>query len=183
MKKGFYKKKPQSIANKPVQGIVDLTDEYKDSVCQVARLGKKGYTIPKSVLTKDDLEYLMKDLFVKPVTFGAGYGQESAAFPVFRENVNKIYLPRFYGVARYGNPANSEIDDGDDISVAFVKPLRDYQENIIDIYMKYVDNSICSQSDKKGSGGILEVPCGRGKTILALKIVSLIKKKGTDYCS
>lgn len=164
MKKRFIKK-PTSIANKPVQGIVDLTDEYKESICQVARLGKKGYTIPKSVLTKDDLEYLMKDLFVKPVTFGAGYGQESASFPVFRENANKIYVPRFYGVARYGKPANSEIDDGDDINVAFVKPLRDYQENIIDIYMKYVDKTICSQTAKKGSGGILEVPCGRGKCL------------------
>ena len=176
MKKRFIKK-PQPITNKPVQGIVDLTDEYKESICQVARLGKKGYIIPKSVLTKDDLEYLMKDLFVKPVTFGAGYGQESAAFPVFRENANKIYLPRFYGVARYGKPANSEIDEGDDISLAFIKPLRDYQENIIDIYMKYVDNSICSQSEQKGSGGILEVQCGAGKTVMALKIVSLVKKK------
>ena len=32
-------------------------------------------------------------------------------------------------------------------------------------------------TDIKGNGGILEVPCGRGKTIMALKIISLLQKK------
>jgi hypothetical protein len=33
------------------------------------------------------------------------------------------------------------------------------------------------QGSGQGNGGILEVPCGRGKTIMALKIISLLKKK------
>jgi superfamily II DNA or RNA helicase len=172
MKKGFYNKQRVGVAkstNKPTNKLasdtIDLTDEYKSIVSSAARLGKKGYTIPKSILTKDDLDFLKKDLFVKPVTFGAGLGQEGNAFPVFRENTNKIYLPRFYGVARYGKPATSEIEEGEDISVEFTKPLRDYQENIIDVYMKYVDETICSQTEQKGNGGILEVPCGRGKCL------------------
>lgn len=185
MKKGFYNKKrvgvvksANNLTNKLTpDAVIDLTDEYKLTICSAARLGKKGYTIPKSILTKEDLDFLKKDLFVKPVTFGAGLGQEGNAFPVFRENTNKIYLPRFYGVARYGKPATSEIDEGTDINVEFTKSLRDYQENIIDVYMKYVDETICSQTVQKGNGGILEVQCGAGKTVMALKIVSMIKKK------
>ena len=56
--------------------------------------------------------------------------------------------------------------------------LRDYQTNIVNVYMKYVDRPICENEDAfPGYGGILEVPCGRGKTVMALKIISLIQKK------
>ena len=145
-----------------------LTEDYKNAICTGSYLGKKGYTIPKTLLAKEDEEYLRKELFVKPEVAGANYGNQSdenAAFPVFRENSNKLYLPRFYGIHRYGLPPRSEIAQGEDINVTFTKPLRDYQDNIIDIYTKYVTTPICSGSCHTGSGGILEVPCGRGKCV------------------
>ena len=142
------------------------SDDYLKTVCSQSYIGKKGYTIPKSVLSKEDEEYLKKELFVKPEVFGANYGAPvESAFPVFRENSNKIYLPRFYGINRYGMPTRSEIDVGDNISVDFTKPLRDYQDKIIDVYTKYVDSPICKDALEKGGGGILEVPCGRGKCL------------------
>lgn len=156
-----------------------LTEEYKNLISNASYLGKKGYTIPKALLLKEDEEYLRKELFVKPEVVGANFGpsDENSAFPVFRENANKFYLPRFYGIERYGLPPRSEITQGSDINVTFSKPLRDYQEKIIDIYTKYVNTPICSGSANVGSGGILEVPCGKGKTIMALKIISNLKKK------
>jgi superfamily II DNA or RNA helicase len=135
-----------------------LTSEYKARICAVARLGKKGYTIPKSALHPDDLEFLRKDLFVKPQTQGPSYGPENNPFPVFRENAAKMYLPRFYGIERYGAPSVSEIQIGDDIQVEFAKPIRDYQEEIIGVYMNHVRPT-------ETGGGILEVPCGRGKCL------------------
>ncbi len=156
-----------------------LTEEYKNLISNASYLGKKGYTIPKALLLKEDEEYLRKELFVKPEVIGANFGpsDENSAFPVFRENANKFYLPRFYGVQRYGLPPRSEITEGSNINVTFTKPLRDYQEKIIGIYTKYVNTPICSGSANVGSGGILEVPCGFGKTVMALKIISNIKKK------
>jgi len=143
-----------------------LSDDYLKTICSQSYLGKKGYTIPKSILSKEDEEFLKKELFVKPEIFGANYGtQAEPAFPVFRENSNKIYLPRFYGINRYGIPSRSEIGMGDNISVEFTKPLRDYQDKIIDVYTKYVDTPICKGALEKGGGGILEVPCGRGKCL------------------
>ena len=143
-----------------------LTSEYKSAVCAAAYLGKKGYTIAKSTLTKVDYDFLKKDLFMKPQVFGANYGGDVLSeFPVYRENDKKMYIPRFYGIQRYGLPPKSEIQQGDDIDVKFSKPLRDYQNEIIGIYEKYVDTPICSDSEHSGSGGILEVPCGRGKCL------------------
>jgi superfamily II DNA or RNA helicase len=172
----FYYLKNKN-AKQPVVETPILTPDYIESIRSKSYLGKKGYTIPKAELKKEDEEYLRKDLMVKPVVFGvcAPIGN---AFPVFRENNKKIYLPRFYGVKRYGLPDNSDIQEGLNITVEFTKPLRDYQDNIVDIYMKYVNTSICKNNpDTKGGGGILEVPCGRGKTVMALKIISLIKKR------
>jgi superfamily II DNA or RNA helicase len=165
MKRGSTK----GAARKPVPTI--FTQEYKTEVASKSYLGKRGYTIPKSCLTKEDLDQIYKDLLLKPVIIGVNYGQEKeAAFPVYRENTNKIYIPRFYGIERYGFPGKSEITIGAPIDLVFEKPLRDYQEKIIAVYMNHVATA-------NGNGGILEVPCGRGKTVMALKILSLLKTK------
>jgi superfamily II DNA or RNA helicase len=176
----YSKKKIVKVPPKKDEPLL-LTAEYKNTICSQSYIGKKGYTIPLSLLSKEDYEYLHKDLYVKPVVMGVQYGaaagEESNAFHVYRESPNKIYIPRFYGIERYGLPSKSEICGGDDIAVEFTKPLRDYQEEIIDIYMKHARTQLCGGSTELGNGGILEVPCGAGKTVMALKIISLLKKK------
>ena len=158
-----------------------LTQLYKDKIKENSYLGKKGYTIPKSALHENDYKTLKKELFVKPIIFNMQYGGKDMAevqsFPVYRENINKMYIPRFYGIQRYGVPDKEKMQLGDTIQLAFPKSLRDYQEHIVDVYMKYVNTTLTSSSNKKGNGGILEVPCGRGKTVMALKIISLLQKK------
>ena len=161
----FYKKKSVgALVPPPPPPIFTLSEEYKNSVRSQSYIGKKGYTIPKSAINKSDEEQIRKDLYVKPMLFGPN-APETTAFPVFRENANKYYLPRFYGIGRYGTPDTSELQEGDDISVPFEKPLRDYQDKIIGIYMDYVKPAGSSLHNGSGSGGILEVPCGRGKCL------------------
>ena len=154
-----------------------FTEEYKTNISTVAYLGKKGYTIPKECLRQEDIEFLKADLYVKAETHGPTYGapggEDDVAFPVYKENSKKIYIPRFYGIERYGLPEKSEISEGESISVDFVKELRDYQCKIIDVYLKHVSG----EELNVGGGGILEVPCGAGKTVMALNIISKLKKK------
>ena len=157
-------KKPKAV-NESIKPAFQITEEYRNTVAASAYLGKKGYTIPKSVLAEEDLAILYKELLVKPVIFGPGAAAPESEFAVYRENTNKIYIPRFYGIERYGLPPKCEIEEGDDISLDFAKPLRDYQDEIVDVYMKYVNTPICKDSLQNGSGGILEVPCGRGKCL------------------
>lgn len=158
---------------------MDLKEDYKQSIASNSYIGKKGYTISKKNLTKDDLEFLYKELFVKPEIFGQNRNPtEFSSFPVYRESDNKIYIPRFYGIQRYGLPHRDNITPGDDINVDFAKSLRDYQENIINIYLNYVKSTVSKKSDSiNGNGAILEVPCGKGKTVMALKIISELAKK------
>lgn len=175
MKRGPVKKAVKT----PIDTKFVPTTEYIESVRSHSYLGKKGYTVPKSVLSPPDLEFLQKDLMLKPEIQGVTYGapKDEGAFPVYRENDKKMYLPRFYGIERYGVPDLSEIEPGMDIDVPFVKDLRDYQIDIVDKYMAHVSQPISTNSSQHASGGILQVFTGAGKTVMAIKIISLLKKK------
>lgn len=140
-------------------------------------IGKKGYTIPKKLLSSQQLENIKNELFMKPFVAIKTVNDDSNPFPAYRENENKIYVPRFYGIKKYGLPDNTEISPGTDISVPFVKELRDYQKDIINTYIKYVNSNVAAKSNIKGNGAILEVFTGRGKTVMALDIISKISKK------
>ena len=148
---------------KPIDNY-SITNDNKESIRLSSYIGKKGYTIPKTNLPKLELDFLKKDLFLKPIIPGANFGNDnSTPFPVYRENDNKIYIPRFYGIQRYGRPDKCDIQIGDHIDVPFVLPLRDYQEKIVDVYCKHVSTPLSCNNSNPGGGGILEVPCGRGK--------------------
>jgi len=163
-----------------------LSDEYREKIRISSYIGQKGYTILKQHLEIEDLSQLKKELMVQPVVHSViSYGKVENSFPVFRENIDKIYIPRFYGIQRYGLPERNDLSPGNTISVPFIKPIRDYQEKIIETYLNHVhrekylskDLSNGGKDGSKGSGAILEVPCGRGKTVMALKIISLLQKK------
>lgn len=121
-------------------------------------LGKKGYTLYKSQFNAKQLDDIKNELTLKPVTPGQRYGQAVVdAFPVYRENANKIYVPRFYGEEHFGAPTKTETSPGENVQLEFAKQLRDYQEEIIKVYMDHVQTG--------SGGGILEVPCGKGKCL------------------
>tara|TARA_B110000967_G_C18875375_1_gene557950 strand:+ start:579 stop:2186 length:1608 start_codon:yes stop_codon:yes gene_type:complete len=170
--KKFYNNNPKSF------NTIQLTDEYKTIIQNNSYIGHKGYSILKKFLSENDLEFLKKELYVKPVIFGVTGNTDNNAFYVYRESSSKIFLPRFFGIQRYGLPIKNEITTGDNINVPFVKDLRDFQTNIVSVYMNYVKSPISINNlDINGNGGILEVPCGKGKTVMALKIISLLQKK------
>jgi superfamily II DNA or RNA helicase len=157
---------------KPIVPFI-ITDEYRRKILEEnAYIGQQGFTIIKSEMNLDDLREIKKELTVEPIAPFAGPKTDVISFPVFRENEKKIYIPRFYGESRYnGIPSKMELSLGDAISVPFVKPIRDYQEKIIQVYLDHIGG-------KTGSGGgILEVPCGRGKTVLSLKLCSMLERK------
>ena len=181
------KLKQQNISKQECPFVI--TNEYRDKIQKSAYIGQQGYTILKTELDPKDIVCLKKDLTLEPnksYNIGGMQNSVSCSFPVYRENNNKIYLPRFYGIERYGLPCSNNISKGETIHVPFVKTIRDYQEKIIQVYLDYIQFSEYELEDDGNpnnnnthhiGGGILEVPCGRGKTIMALKIISILKKK------
>ena len=144
-----------------------MNESYKTKIQEGSYIGKKGYTIPKSLLEPRDIEFLYKDLFMVPVKHGPAFGgdaAENASFPVYRENTNKIYLPRFYGIERYGYPLQERelnLEGVEAIDCVFDKPLRDYQETIVGTYMDNVQKT----PQHNVSGGIITIGCGKGKCL------------------
>ena len=129
-------------------------------------LGQKGYSILKSSISIEEQQYIRKELMVRPFTPGSPIKQE--AFPIFLESQKKLYVPRYFGEQLFGKPQQSKIDNGREINLQFKGALRDYQINIVDTFIKNINQG--------GNGGLLEIPCGRGKTVMALKIISSLKK-------
>jgi superfamily II DNA or RNA helicase len=130
-------------------------------------LGPKGYTIFKECLDLKELRVIRDELNVKPYIPKAPV--QPPAYPVFVESSNKIYLPRYYGLKHYGAAEENRLPLGQDIQLNFAGDLRDYQHHIVAVYLK-------AALEGEG-GGLLEIPCGRGKTVIALKIIADLKKK------
>ncbi len=134
-------------------------------------LGQKGYTIPKNEISIETQKQIRNDLTIKPVSHGAPLGGNSqVSFPAYRESSNKFYVPHYYGVENFGAPKEYTIREGHDIELEFAGTLRENQEIVVDTYFNHVK--------KVGfGGGLLELPCAYGKTVLSLNIISRLKKK------
>ena len=131
-------------------------------------LSRNGYKIKKNELSQKELKTLKCDLTVNPYVVGDfGNGNEKK-FSLYMESPNSLYIPRFYAFDKYGSPDKSKMDEGQDIDIVFDGTLRKEQEPIIELYKK--------ACDEKG-GGLISLKCGGGKTVLALYIISLLKKK------
>jgi superfamily II DNA or RNA helicase len=130
-------------------------------------LGKRGYILRKKFLNDEIINNIRNELNVKPFVNG-DYGGGDESFKIYMENENKFYLPKFYGIEKFGNPDVNILPQGKDIDIQFSLDLKNEQkipaEKTIEAYEKY-------------GGGILSLPCGFGKTILALYFISVLKKK------
>jgi len=188
------------VSEKETEKEKEISEEYKQKVCENSYLGVRGYTIPKSVLDKEEIQFLKKATTIKPKVSGPTFGppggmgaQDVKPYPYFRENDAKFFLPRMYGISRYGLPFETQLSFGREVvagalDFASDKSLRDYQTHIIGTYLDHVRGQVLEfeteDGEEKtlyGSGGILEVPCGRGKTVMALKIISELKCPALIY--
>jgi superfamily II DNA or RNA helicase len=130
-------------------------------------LGQKGYTILKNELSVTQQIKLKELLMVKPYVPGSPV-QVQNTFPAYRESDKKIYVPRYFGEEIFGPAKEIKITEGTDINLEFQGTLRENQVPVVEKYLKHVD---------KGGGGLLELPCGFGKTSISLHIISRLKKK------
>ena len=137
-------------------------------------INKRGYNIIKSRFSFKELHKCKKDLTVSPFV-NSDFGVQPTPFPVYLESVKKLYLPRYYGIKEFGEPDKDKLNPGLEIDLEFKGQMRDKQKPIIKAFLDTCDpkGSLSSQS----FGGIISVPCGWGKTIMALYILSQLKRK------
>ena len=134
-------------------------------------ISNQGYSIYKNKITENEIEKIKNELTIKPFTC-PGYGNEEDVTPynLYKENDVKIYVPYFYGRNKYGVPEVLKLKEPETINIAFAsnRLMRPYQQDII---KTYIDSAI------KTGGGIISVGCGRGKTVMGLKIAEELKVK------
>ena len=134
-------------------------------------LGQKGYTIYKNKISFEQQKIIKDDLTVTPNQTMPHIKQES--FPIYRESPNKLYVPRFYGEQKFGLLKENKLTNYESIDLKFHGEMRDYQNAIVSKYFNHVKTS----DGKLNGGGLLEIGCGKGKTVMALNIISKLKMK------
>ena len=129
-------------------------------------LGHKGYSIYKDSLTLKEQVFIREELTVKPYMPKSPI--QPTPYPIYRESPKKFYVPRLFGLSTFGHPNEMRIDPGKPINLTFQGNLRGNQTVIVEKYMNYI---------KDNFGGLLDIYCGFGKTVLALKILTMVGLK------
>lgn len=128
-----------------------------------------GYGIPKK--DNDELiKILMKELTVSP---NNNFNNETGniEFTIYLENKEYLYIPRYYGLKRFGLPSINKLHIGISCpNLEFNGSLREQQIEPVNNFIKY-------GLDPLNMGGIISVPCGFGKTIMSVYIACHFKKK------
>ena len=137
-------------------------------------LGLRGYAILKSALDPSEQTQIRKDLLMQPHAPKAPVQPDP--FPIYVENATTLFVPRYYGLETYGDPEEMCIHKGADTTqqMRFAGELRDYQNVIVDKYVAHVRRG---GEGGEGGGGCLDVDPGKGKTVMALKIMSILKTR------
>jgi len=126
-----------------------------------------GYGIEKN--NNDEIINDLKDeLTVTPKNFNT---TEKIKFAIYSENNKRVYVPRYYGLQKFGVPMINKLNIGKECSnLVFNGKLREQQ-------LEPVNNFIDAANNPLKMGGIISVPCGFGKTIMAVYIACHFKKK------
>ena len=127
----------------------------------------RGYAIKKSSLSEAESRQLRKDLTVAPVVAAKFAGGEGNEFPVFYESPTRIYAPRQWAMKHFGAPEANIVPEGESLnpSLKFTGKPYEYQTKIID---KFIG---------AGGNGLICVPCGKGKTFMALAIAAKLGRR------
>lgn len=133
-------------------------------------LSKKGYVLKKENLSSEELTNIKLELQGKPLTDGKFITKDNK-FQVYIETKNKIYIPKMYGISKYGLP-NIVLDNYNgkkwSHKIGFNGTLLERQIEPVNALIK---------SCKEKGGGILDLKTGYGKTFCALYVLSQLQSK------
>lgn len=130
-------------------------------------LSNRGYGIDISSISDTELESLKETLTVKPNVMD-DYNDSIEPFPVYRISEKRIYVPKYFGIDKYGLPQKIKENEGTDISVTFSGSLKEHQTEFCEKMLKEIkDTGSC----------IANLATGQGKTVCALWSIAQLKKR------
>lgn len=114
-------------------------------------LSRSGYITP-------DSQEVKKDLTVRPI-INNEFGFPPPAFKVFKLAKKGLCIPQFYGIEKFGQPTEDKRPEPSRMNIKFIGHLRDETHQ----------NVALAKAIEAGHG-VLSLPCGYGKTTVALAI-------------
>jgi len=129
-------------------------------------LTAKGYAVLKSSLSTEQQAMIRKELTVSPKVLSK-CAVAGPSFAVYFESALRFYLPRFWAREKFGLEEANGLPDGVVLptSVQFTGTPFEYQETILQQFMD------------AGANGLICVPCGKGKTFMALCLAARIQRR------
>lgn len=131
-----------------------------------SEIGHLGYSISLKSIPPHFLQNIRNELYVLPLA-NPNFPTNDKPYPVFRISKSKVYLPRYYGIEKYGFVKNT-IEGYEKCDLTFNGTIRDIQQQTIDATLKTLDEF---------GGGLISLDTGLGKTVVALKLISLLGLK------
>jgi len=137
-------------------------------------LSKRGYVIRKDSISDKELKFLKTTLVARPLqddkyTF---FNKQDNSFPIYIETKNKIYIPKMFGINRYGFPERLMPNY---TGIIWDKDIK-FTGNLYPIQQQAVSKLVNELKNGK-TGGILSLGTGLGKSISALNALSQIRGK------
>jgi superfamily II DNA or RNA helicase len=129
--------------------------------------------IDRSLLSPRQVDVIKQDLLLRQKggkKYGFGPGQDVR---LYKEVANWIEVPRQYAafeLPQILKQIEDETVEGDSIGITFTKPLRDYQEPLVEDFLSKLGQG------KAKYGGIFSAKCGTGKTVMALKFIEQLDR-------
>lgn len=129
-------------------------------------LTSRGYAIKKSVLNKTEAQELRTALTMTPKVLEK-FQKGTTTFPIYYESASRFYAPRHWAIKKFGEPEANIVPEGTPLpdNISFKGTPYPYQETIINTFIN------------QGGNGLICVPCGRGKTFMALNIAIRLGKR------
>jgi len=135
-------------------------------------LSKRGYVLLKDSIPPEELKILKKELTARPLQDDK-YLKTDITFPIYIETKNKFYMPKVYGIKRYGSPEKTMTNyigqKWDNPDIEFTGVLYPHQ---VDATGKMLESLHSSDG-----AGILSLQTGGGKSISAIYLLSQLKTK------
>lgn len=127
------------------------------------------YSLPVEQLSKDQMDEETKRLTMQAKnTFGC----PPPPFAAYFVQDGRLHCPRFYGMERFGPAETDERVRGEPA------PRLTFEGQLKEVQTRASELTLARQFSEGGCGGaIVSLPCGYGKTVFAVHMMSVLKRK------
>ena len=129
---------------------------------------RRGYILNKDEISTNELNDIKQELTVKPY-IPETYKVQETKMKVYLESEKKIYVPKYYGLQKFGPCQNINVKSIE-IDVKFHGNLRSDQLEPAKVFLDAANDPI-------RRGGILNLQCAAGKTVMAIYIACTLSVK------